>query len=247
MPIRIAIPEPSSADAEYNSRALPPYGNALRSAGAEPVLVKFGLPQSGIEANLTGVEGILLPGSRFDVEPRLYGEKAIPECDEADPARSEMDSLLLRHAFKNQMPVLAICHGVQSMNVWLGGKLVQHLTTAVNHSPGRDIAEAHEVAIAPGSRLAGIAGNSEHEKFWVNSSHHQAVRTAGERLLVTARCPQDGTIEAVELSDAAHFVMGIQWHPERTYDVSALSRAIFAVFVEAATSWKRSHGKGLSE
>ncbi len=244
MPIRIAIPEPTSSDADYNARAIPPYCAALRSAGAEPVLVRFGLAPAKLDDVLIAVDGLLLPGSRFDVEPQLYGKVPAPECGDADPARSEMDRGLLGHAFEMRKPVLAICHGVQSLNVWRGGKLVQHLTTSVNHSPGREIAEAHEIECAPGSWISAFAQACSLAEVKVNSSHHQAVRTPGLGLQVTARCPQDGTIEAVELADPAHFVIGVQWHPERTYLVSELSREIFAAFVSAASEWQRSSGKG---
>jgi putative glutamine amidotransferase len=246
MPIRVAIPEPSSSDAEYNSRSLPSYCEALRLAGAEPVVIRYVSPKEEIDRLLAESQGILLPGSRFDVEPERYGEARIPECGEADPARSEMDGILLAHAFRLRKPILAICHGMQSMNVWAGGKLVQHLTTSINHSPGRTIGEAHAVEIAPGSNLAAIAQKSSAVDVKVNSSHHQAVRIAGDRFRVTARCPGDDVIEAIELDDVTHFVVGVQWHPERTYAESALSREIFSEFVRAVGGWQAAVGKDLA-
>ena len=234
MPIRVAIPEPTSSDFEYNSRSLAPYCDALRSAGAVPVVVRYEFSSAEIEELLAGVQGILLPGSRFDVEPERYGETRIPECGEADPERSVMYERLLSYSFKLRLPVLAICHGAQSMTVWAGGRLIQHLATEVNHNPGRHIVEAHAVEIAPGSRLAAIAGDSSAVDVKVNSSHHQAVRVPGDNFRVTARSPVDGVIEAVELVDHAYFVLGVQWHPERTYGESSLSRAVFSAFVDAA-------------
>ena len=247
MSIRVAIPEPSSSDAEYNSRSLPPYCEALRLARAEPVVICYSSPSEEIDRLLAESHGILLPGSRFDVEPERYGEARIPECGEADPARSEMDGILLDHAFRLSKPVLAICHGMQSMNVWAGGKLVQHLTTGINHSPGRTIWEAHSVEIAPGSHLAAIARKCSAVDVKVNSSHHQAIAVAGDRFSITARCPGDGVIEAIELDDAAHFVVGVQWHPERTYAESALSREIFSASVRAAGDWKAAIRKDLCD
>lgn len=233
--IRIAIPEPTSSDAEYNGRSLPPYCESLKAAGAEPVVIPLSEPQARVAQLLAGTQGILLPGSRFDIDPQRYGEERIPECGEADPGRTAVDELLLQDAFNLRKPILAICHGTQSLNVWRNGKLVQDLKTGVNHSPGRHIAEAHPVQVAPGSRLKAIQGEDAEPK--VNSSHHQAVRVPGDNLRIAAISPVDGVVEAVEIDDPEHFVVGVQWHPERTYGESALSRRIFAAFIDAARDW----------
>ncbi|HUA99195.1 MAG TPA: gamma-glutamyl-gamma-aminobutyrate hydrolase family protein [Terracidiphilus sp.] len=234
MTVRIAIPVPS-IDAEYNGRSLPSYLDALRAAGAEPVVVPLDEPQALVAKMLTGIEGVLLPGSRFDVDPQRYGEAPIPECGEPDPARTAVDELLLQDAFNLRKPILAICHGTQTLNVWRNGSLVQDLKTAVNHRPGRTVAEAHPVHVAPGSRLASLLPDAAEPQ--VNSSHHQAIRTPGDNLLVSAVSPGDQVIEAVELDSPDHFVVAVQWHPERTYEQNAFSRAIFAAFVEAAGAW----------
>lgn len=236
MPVRIAIPEPTSGDPEYNGRSLPPYLEALKAAGADPVVIALNEPQQRVAQLLAGVEGILLPGSRYDVDPQRYGEVREPECGEADAGRTAVDELFLQDAFNLRKPVLAICHGLQTLNVWRNGTLVQDLKTAVNHRPGRDVVEAHPVRIAAGSRLAGLV--AEGEVPHVNSSHHQAVREAGDKLRVVAVSPEDGVVEAVELDAADHFVLGVQWHPERTYAESAFSRAIFAQFMKAAHEWR---------
>jgi putative glutamine amidotransferase len=238
MPIRIAIPEPTSTDADYNSRSLPPYCESLRAAGAEPVVIPLNEPPVRVAELLTGVQGILLPGSRHDINPQRYGEERIPECGEDDPKRTSVDELFLQDAFNLRKPILAICHGAQTLNVWRNGKLIQDLKTAVNHSPGRNVAEAHPVQIAAGSRLERIVPKEEDAEPMVNSSHHQAVREPGDNLRVVASSPDDGVIEAVELDDPNQFVIGVQWHPERTYKQSALSRAIFAEFVKAAEGWQ---------
>lgn len=240
MSIRIAIPEPS-IDPAYSTRSLPPYISALQSAGAIPVLVPLHERPERVARLLSGVTGVLLPGSRFDVDPERYGEARIPACNDADPARTAVDELLLQDAFNLRKPILAICYGIQSMNVWRNGTLIQDLTseglTAVNHAPGRMVEEAHGVTIAPGSRLAAIAPPSALPPM-VNSSHHQALRTPGDNLRVCAVSPVDQVIEAVELDDPRHFVLGVQWHPERTYASSPLSRAIFAAFVHSAQGWR---------
>jgi putative glutamine amidotransferase len=149
-----------------------------------------------------------------------------------------VDEVLLQEAFSLHKPILAICHGTQSLNVWLNGSLVQDLKTAVDHRPGRDVIEAHAVRIAPGTRLAGLVPLGNAAEPQVNSSHHQAVRVAGDSLQVSAVSPVDDVVEAVELVSPEHFVVGVQWHPERTYTQSAFSRAIFAAFVQAAVVWQ---------
>jgi putative glutamine amidotransferase len=238
MSVHIAIPEPTSSDPAYNQRSLPPYLFALHAAGATPVVVPLHERQDRVARLLAGVHGILLPGSRYDVDPQRYGEDPIAECGEADPARTSVDELLLQDAFSLQKPILAICHGTQSLNVWRNGPLIQDLKTVVNHRPGRDVVAAHPVQIAERSRLAGLLAQGLPLEVEVNSSHHQAIREAGDNLLVSAVSPLDGVVEAVELDSAGHFVVGVQWHPERTYSASAYSRAIFAAFVKAAEGWE---------
>jgi putative glutamine amidotransferase len=238
MSVRIAIPEPTSTDAEYNGRALPQYARALEAAGATVLVVPLNEPQERVAKLLSSVQGILLPGSRFDVDPERYGERPIPECGEADSARTAVDELLLQDSFNLKKPILAICHGAQTLNVWRNGSLIQDLKTPVNHRPGRDVVKAHPVHIAKGSRLAGLVPHEEQSQVQVNSSHHQAIRVPGDKLLVSAVSPGDGVIEAVELDAPDHFVLAVQWHPERTYAESGLSRAIFAAFVESAGAWQ---------
>jgi putative glutamine amidotransferase len=243
MAVRIAIPEPTSSDVEYNQRALPQYVEALKAAGAEAVVVPLSEPQERVAKLLASVQGVLLPGSKFDVDPQRYGETREPECAEDDPGRTAADELLLQDAFNLRKPILAICHGTQNLNVWRGGALIQDLKTTVNHRPGREVVKAHPVEIAEGSRLNGIlpapeAGDTEEGGVEVNSSHHQAIRTPGDNLRVSAVSPGDGVIEAVELDARDHFVVGVQWHPERTYGQSGFSRALFSAFVQAAAAWR---------
>jgi putative glutamine amidotransferase len=239
MPVHIAIPEPTSSDPAYNLRTLPAYLAALHSAGAVPIVVPLHERQDRVARLLGSVQGILLPGSRFDIDPQRFGEEPIPECGEADPSRTAADELLLQDAFSLHKPILAICHGMQGLNVWCNGSLVQHLETSVNHSPGREVAEAHKVRIATGSLLAGLLPKGEDPDIaQVNSSHHQAVKKVGDKLQAVASSLGDEVVEAVELDSADHFVLGVQWHPERTYASSALSRAIFGGFIRAAEGWE---------
>lgn len=239
--IRIAIPEPSSKDTEYNGRSLPPYISALQSAGATPVLIPLHERPERVARILSTTQGVLLPGSKYDVEPERYGAERIPECNDSDAPRAAADELLIQDAFNLRKPILAICYGVQSLNVWCNGTLIQDLKAEgldqVNHAPGREVVEAHPVKIVPGSRLDKLAGTSEIPPL-VNSSHHQALKTPGDNLHITAISPVDGVIEAVELGSDSHFVVGVQWHPERTNAVSAFSRAIFAELVKEAEAWR---------
>jgi putative glutamine amidotransferase len=241
MTIRIAIPEPTSKDTAYNQRSLPQYIAAIQSAGAVATVIPLHERQDRVARLLANVQGILLPGSGYDLDPKFYGESRIPACNEPDPGRADVDELLLQDGFNLHKPILAICYGVQALNVWRNGSLIQDLKedgkSEVNHAPGREVRDAHAVRIAPGSRLSTLtleAGALVH----VNSSHHQALRIAGDNLRVTAICPVDGVIEGVELESSEHFVVGVQWHPERTYTTSSFSRSIFSAFTGAASNWQ---------
>jgi putative glutamine amidotransferase len=242
VPIRIAIPEPTSSDAEYNARSLPPYIAALQSAGATPVVIPVHERQDRVARILAGTHGVLLPGSKYDVDPERYNDRRIPECGPADPDRTAVDELLLQDAFNLHKPLLAICHGIQTLNVWLNGSLIQDLQavlhTPVNHHPGREVVSAHPIQIIPESRLGRLSASLSTQENSCNSSHHQALARIGDHLLVSAISPADNVIEAVELKSAEHFVIGVQWHPERTYSVSPLSRAIFSDFVRSAAVWQ---------
>lgn len=240
MSLHIAIPEPTSQDPAYNLRTLPQYISAIQSAGALVTVIPLHERQDRVARLLAGVQGVLLPGSGYDLDPQAYGEARIPACNDPDPHRAAVDELLLQDAFNLRKPILAICYGVQALNVWRNGSLVQDLATdgktSVNHQPGRTVTEAHPVHITPGSRLDAIAPAGA--GIQVNSSHHQALRVPGDNLRITAVCPADGVIEAIELDSADHFVVGVQWHPERTYTTSAFSRAIFSSFVRSASQWQ---------
>jgi putative glutamine amidotransferase len=238
MPPRIAIPEPTSDDPEYNARALPQYISAVENAGAEPVVVRLNDAREHVAKLLASVQGILLPGSGHDVDPARYGETPAPETAPNDAARAVADEFLLQDAFDHRKPILAICHGTQTLNVWRGGSLIQDLKTPVNHRPGREVVEAHPVKIAEGSRLTRILSLAGESDPQVNSSHHQAIREVGKDLRMTAISPNDAVVEAVELDTPDHFVVGVQWHPERTCEQSGFSRAIFSAFIEAAEEWQ---------
>src|ERR1035441_3766134 len=157
MSVHIAIPEPTSDDLAYNQRSMQPYIFALHAAGATAIIVPLHERPDRVAKLLAGVQGILLPGSGYDVDPQRFNEERIAECGASDPGRTAVDELLLQDAFNLRKPVLGICHGAQTLNVWLNGSLIQDIETAVgktvNHSPGREVVTAHVVQIAPGSKL----------------------------------------------------------------------------------------------
>jgi putative glutamine amidotransferase len=237
---RIAIPVPHSGDREYAERALPQYLDAVREAGGEPVRIELDLTPPEVMKQIEDCDGILLPGSRADVDPQKYGEARHEKTAPADAKRDQVDRVLLQDAYDLHKPVLGICYGLQSLNVYRSGTLVQHIESGTNHSAGRGLANAHSVDVAPGSKLAGILGASASggKTLPVNSSHHQSADAVGDGLRVVARSVEDGVIEAVEGTAAGHFVLAVQWHPERNvHDAPQLAepaRAIFRAFIEAA-------------
>jgi putative glutamine amidotransferase len=240
---RIAISAPTSTDLEYNQRSWQQYASGVERAGGEPVEVPLTLNPAAIANLINTCQGVLLPGSPADVNPQKYGQDAIEATAPADHARENVDELLIQDAHNLYKPILAICFGTQFLNIWRGGTLIQDLTVMpVNHEAGGAVAIAHTASVAPASLLGGLLLAEEAPlqddflRLPVNSSHHQAIGIPGDGLRVAARCVQDGVIEAVE-GATEHFVLGVQWHPERSYEISAASRAIFARFVREAAVW----------
>ena len=241
---RIAIPVPHS-NQEYAQRVLPDYEKAVEAAGGEPVVIPLDATPEETAKLLNRCQGVLLPGSKADVDPQKYGATKHAKTEAADPLRDAADELLIQDAYNMRKPILGICYGLQSLNVWRTGTLVQdiasELKSAVKHDAGRKVPRAHNVAIESGSRLAGIIGcdNSAEKTLTVNSSHHQACEVAGDGLRVAARCPDDGVIEALESTQPDQWVVAVQWHPERSYDDDSASRALFRALVDAAAEPRR--------
>lgn len=233
---RIAIPVPHSGDRAYAERSLPQYEDAVRAAGGEPVRIELDQSPAQVKDQIGRCDAVLLPGSGADVDPAKYGAARHEKTALADPKRHAVDELLLDDAYARRKPVLGICYGLQSLNVHRSGTLVQHIESSINHTPGRTVAKAHTVRIEPESRLGKIVGAND--AVAVNSSHHQAADAVGEGLRVVARSTDDGIIEALEGTTPEHFVLAVQWHPERSMneaaEVAESARAIFRSFVEAA-------------
>jgi putative glutamine amidotransferase len=201
-------------------RARAQYLAALQGAGLDVIALD---PHDAIPADF---DCLCLTGGG-DIEPSRYGEPAAPETTELDPARDELEVRLLRIALDRDIPVLGICRGFQLINVASGGKLVQHVD---GHSRSTGALHSHEAIPAAGSLLAAATSERAHV---VNSSHHQAVT---DELLAPGLVPTvriDGLVEAFE--DPAHrWVVAVQWHPERTAEVSAEATRIFRAFADAA-------------
>jgi putative glutamine amidotransferase len=230
--IRVAIPTPHSTNQEHVTRSLPQYKAAIEQAGGEALVIPLDRSNDEIARLSSLCHAVLLPGSPADVDPEKYGEAVRhPKTAPGDPPRDNTDELLLQDAFNIRKPILGICYGLQSLNVWRTGTLIQHLDTPVNHAAGSKVPRAHGVHIEAESRLAGIV---QAGLLRVNSSHHQAAVVPGDGLRVVARCPEDGVIEALEGTAPEHFVVAVQWHPERMIADDEPARALFRALVQAA-------------
>ena len=209
------------------------YVTALERAGLIPLIVP---PLSNAEAAasvLDSVAGLVLTGGE-DVDPARYGEKRHEKVRSVNPARDATEAALIEEARARGTPVLAICRGIQILNVALGGTLVQDIpsqceTTIDHDDEGARNSRTHEVEIEPDSLIAKAVG-AEH--ITVNSFHHQSVKRVADGMRVTARSP-DGVIEGIESTDEDWWVMGVQWHPEEmTESAEPWDRGLFKAFAK---------------
>ena len=215
------------------------YLDSIRGAGAEPILV--GHEQGAPRDVVRDVAGILLLGGS-DVEPSRYGEAPHPTFESSEPGRDDYETELIRLAIEQDVPLLAICRGIQILNVALGGTLIQDIPSqapsAIQHAKVPDAPKwriSHDVTIAEGSRLHAILGPqlTPGGTCGVNSRHHQAPKAIGRDLIVTAVAP-DGLVEAVERPSSS-FCVGVQWHPENFWREEGYNFArLFRAFVEKA-------------
>jgi putative glutamine amidotransferase len=217
------------------------YLGAVRQAGAEAVPVSLQLSTPDLLKLAQTLDGVVLSGSPADVDPARFGASRAPESADPDRDRERIDYALLEHALAEQKPVLAICFGIQSLNVFLGGDLIQDIPSQIQTSIDHDWDDEqgapetfHPASIVPGTQLALLAGADEAR---VNSSHHQSILQPGRNLRIAARAP-DGVIEAVEWTGDANWVMGVQWHPERMAEQDALAQSLFRSLVGAAAARK---------
>ena len=211
------------------------YLSSLRDAGAEPV--ELDPARDAVPAALAACDGLLLTGGA-DIDPSIYGDAERHPTVELAPGRDAYELALARAAMARQLPVLAICRGVQVLNVAAGGTLVQDLPSQQPSGLQHSLVEsknaiAHDVAVAPGTQLASVLGErlSPEGRIAVNSRHHQAVRDVAPGFVTSAVAP-DGVIEAIERPDGP-FCIGVQWHPENFWRTGEFA-PLFRRFVESA-------------
>jgi putative glutamine amidotransferase len=244
MPIVVGIPACTRLFNERLLHATPArYAEALTS-GSDALSIM--IPPMGETqlALLDRIDGLLIPGSASNVHPSHYGTNQSLTPDKHDPARDATTLPLIRAAIARGLPVLAICRGIQELNVALGGTLLQN----VHDIPGRrdhrggegplDVAYGPKHTVTVTGALARIVGA---DKLTVNSIHSQAIDRPGEGLVIEATADDDGTIEAVSAPGAPGFVLGLQWHPEWRCAEHPASVAIFRAFGDAC----RAHQQGL--
>jgi putative glutamine amidotransferase len=188
------------------------------------------------------LDGILLPGG-VDLDPATFGEERHPRLGAIDPARDRVELTLTRWAVEDRKPVLGLCRGIQVINVAMGGTLYQDIAAqvpeAIKHdyfpTAGFDRTHlAHEVSLSKGTRLRSVM---ERPSLQVNSMHHQGIKSLAAELVPAATAP-DGLIEAVE-ADSAHFMVGVQWHPEVFETTDPHTRHLFREFIVAAMAYRR--------
>ena len=206
------------------------YAGAVSAAGGLPLL----LPHETVHARayLDRIDGLLVTGGDFDVDPALFGAAERHEAVSLKPGRTDFELAMVRGALDRDMAVLGICGGQQLLHVALGGRLIQHIPdevpdALVHEQPNPRTEPGHAVAVEPGTRLAEIVGK---DTLHVNSAHHQAAADEPPGVTVNARAP-DGVIEGIEAPDY-RFCLGVQWHPE--FHIDRGDARIVEAFVAAA-------------
>lgn len=214
------------------------YLAAIQTAGGVPVPVTPQLDARSQQELLARCDGFLLTGGG-DLDPAAFNEPPHPTLYEVAPARDRLEIALVHHAMESRKPLLAVCRGIQVLNVALGGSLFQDVASdpgsEIQHQQDKDDTPrnepTHPVKVVAGSRLAQVLGTTD---LRVNSMHHQAVKAVGRGLVPVAFAP-DMVIEGVELEEPDRFVLGVQWHPEELTDRDPSARRLFGALVDAAT------------
>ncbi len=204
-----------------------PYLRAVEKAGGVPIILPITTNPDAVSVLVSRVDGVVIAGG-VDVDPGAYGQTPKPEVGETQPERDKFEALLVGELVATNTPTLAICRGVQSLNVALGGSLVQHVDNHMCTDLARET--AHEVFIDAQSRLASVVGT---QRLATNSLHHQVIDRLG-RGCVAVATNQDGHVEALEIDGAAN-IIGVQWHPEMLRHRPE-HLALFADVVSAASS-----------
>jgi putative glutamine amidotransferase len=211
------------------------YAEAVEAKGGVPLYIPLIPEPDYIKSVVSGLDGVLLPGSASDVDPLRYGSEPHANLGAVHPLKDETDLLVLKEVERRRMPLLAICFGMQVWNVSRGGTLIQDIASAVpdalKHEQGapRD-RRSHGIALHGESLLCSLAGR---DSALVNSHHHQALEKIGEGLQATA-WSSDGLVEAVEDLRGGRWAVGVQWHPEIGWEDDDFAGAIFKTFVRAS-------------
>lgn len=223
------------------------YSEAVEAAGGAPVHISLIPKLDYVDSVVAGLDGILLPGSDSDVDPLRYGQQPHPELGSVHRIKDETDLLVIEAAERRQIPIFAICFGMQVLNVSRGGTLIQDIRSqvpdAIKHEQGvpRDRA-SHRVRLSSRTRLSDAAGDLD---AVVNSHHHQAIESIGANLVATA-WSTDGVIEALEDPRPDRFILAVQWHPELGWQDDALSQRLFKSFVNYARDARESNLASIS-
>ncbi|MFN0141175.1 MAG: gamma-glutamyl-gamma-aminobutyrate hydrolase family protein [Pyrinomonadaceae bacterium] len=210
------------------------YSERVERAGGVPMHISLIPKKEYIAKVMSGIDGLLLPGSNTDVDPQYYGEEPHPGLKTVIPIKDETEMLVLAEAERRKIPILAICYGMQALNVYRGGKLVQDIGSQVKnclkHDQGMPVGRAsHSIRVAKTGILASFASiKNSRGPIRVNTSHHQAVARVGKGLKATAWA-KDGVIECIEGNGRGNWILGVQWHPELMND--AVSDEVFTSFV----------------
>lgn len=223
------------------------YAAAVEAAGGLPVIIPAAGPPAKAARYLDVIDGLVISGGHFDVDPALYGEAPHPKTGPLKPERTAMEIKMFRAAVKRGMPVLGICGGAQVMSVAMGGSLYQsvpdQLEGAIPHEAPNPERPCHPVRVAEGSLLGRAAGRADID---VNSTHHQGIKEPGRGVVACAVAP-DGLIEAVEARRPGGFLLGVQWHPEALFETDDVSRRIFGALVAEGVKYGkegRARGRG---
>ncbi len=216
------------------------YSEAVEAAGGIPVHISLIPNPEYISTVLDDLDGILLPGSDSDVDPLRYGAEPHPKLGTVVDIKDQTDLLVLEEIENRNLPLFAICFGMQVLNVFRGGTLIQDIESqrpkSLKHEQGapRD-RKSHRIKLAGATSLSLITGA---ETALVNSHHHQAVDTVGRNLIETA-WSADGLIEAIEDPRPERFMLGVQWHPEIGWKGDPFAEALFERFIGACRDGKR--------
>lgn len=215
------------------------YSEVIERCGGIPVHLGLIPNPEYIEQALADVDGVLLPGSNTDVDPYSYGQEPHHHLGVVIPEKDQTDMLVLDEVEGRNLPLLAICYGMQALNVSRGGTLIQDIESQIagsfKHEQGNPTnRNSHGIVIKDGSVLSSLnAVAAARSDIRVNSSHHQAIGDLGRNLNAVAWA-KDGVIECIEDSREGRFVLGLQWHPELTAGHDPISHELFALFVEKA-------------